>query len=57
MTRTIPRLLAGIPVDDAADVGAGGGAFENGPGFVFVNAQLAEAFSHQRTLAGRNLFN
>ena len=57
MTRTIPRLLAGIPVHDAADVGAGGGAFVDGSGFILVNGQLAQAFSHQRALAGGDLVN
>jgi len=44
----VPGLFAGVPMHDAADVGADGGTFVNGSRFVFKYSDLRQPLSSAR---------
>src|SRR6185503_11212695 len=51
VTWTIPAFLEAVPVDDAADVSADGGAADDLPVFAFVDRHLCKAVPNDRALA------
>src|SRR5687768_17119107 len=55
MARTIPRMLGGVPFDDATEVRADGRLFMQGPRVVTVDRHLGQAASKNRSGAGSDV--